>query len=117
MPVSRPIKENTRYLPEPVRVARMPEPMYEERIGIQAPPPQVITPPPPRQEAITTPPQQVVIKPPLTPPPQVIKTPPPPPPPTPPEWHSGFAKGGKVMSASRRGDGIAQRGKTKGKMY
>ena len=30
---------------------------------------------------------------------------------------SGFAKGGKVGSASRRGDGIAQRGKTRGKMY
>jgi hypothetical protein len=30
---------------------------------------------------------------------------------------SGFAKGGKVGSASKRGDGIAQRGKTRGKMY
>ena len=28
----------------------------------------------------------------------------------------GFAKGGKVSSASSRGDGIAQRGKTRGKM-
>jgi hypothetical protein len=28
----------------------------------------------------------------------------------------GFAKGGKVSSASSRGDGIAQRGKTKGRM-
>lgn len=28
----------------------------------------------------------------------------------------GFAKGGKVASASRRGDGIAKRGKTKGRM-
>jgi hypothetical protein len=28
----------------------------------------------------------------------------------------GFKKGGSVPSASRRGDGIAQRGKTKGKM-
>lgn len=30
---------------------------------------------------------------------------------------SGFAKGGKVGSASKRADGIAQRGKTRGKMY
>ena len=29
---------------------------------------------------------------------------------------SGFAKGGKVGSASKRADGIAQRGKTRGKM-
>lgn len=29
----------------------------------------------------------------------------------------GFKKGGKVKSASARGDGIAQRGKTRGKMY
>ena len=28
----------------------------------------------------------------------------------------GYAKGGSVSSASRRGDGIAQRGKTKGRM-
>jgi hypothetical protein len=28
-----------------------------------------------------------------------------------------FKKGGKVSSASSRGDGIAQRGKTKGRMY
>ena len=28
----------------------------------------------------------------------------------------GFKKGGKVSSASKRGDGIAQRGKTKGRM-
>ena len=28
-----------------------------------------------------------------------------------------FAKGGKVGSASKRADGIAQRGKTRGKMY
>ena len=27
----------------------------------------------------------------------------------------GYKRGGKVNSASRRGDGIAQRGKTKGK--
>ena len=27
-----------------------------------------------------------------------------------------FKKGGKIKSASRRGDGIAQRGKTRGKM-
>ena len=31
------------------------------------------------------------------------------------EWE-GYKKGGKVSSASRRGDGIAQRGKTRGKM-
>lgn len=30
---------------------------------------------------------------------------------------SGFAKGGKVGSASKRADGIAMRGKTRGKMY
>jgi len=30
---------------------------------------------------------------------------------------SGMKKGGKVSSASSRGDGIAQRGKTRGKMY
>lgn len=30
---------------------------------------------------------------------------------------SGFAKGGKVGSASKRGDGIAKKGKTRGKMY
>ena len=30
---------------------------------------------------------------------------------------SRFAKGGSVGSASKRGDGIAQRGKTRGKMY
>ncbi|NDG27502.1 MAG: hypothetical protein EB120_10050 [Proteobacteria bacterium] len=30
---------------------------------------------------------------------------------------SGFSKGGKVGSASKRADGIAQRGKTRGKMY
>lgn len=29
----------------------------------------------------------------------------------------GYKRGGKVNSASRRGDGIAQRGKTRGKMY
>jgi hypothetical protein len=29
---------------------------------------------------------------------------------------SGFAKGGKVGSASKRADGIAMRGKTRGKM-
>jgi hypothetical protein len=29
----------------------------------------------------------------------------------------GMKRGGKVKSASRRGDGIAQRGKTRGKMY
>ena len=29
----------------------------------------------------------------------------------------GLKKGGKVVSASKRGDGIAQRGKTRGKMY
>jgi hypothetical protein len=29
----------------------------------------------------------------------------------------GMKKGGKVKSASARGDGIAQRGKTRGKMY
>ena len=29
---------------------------------------------------------------------------------------AGMAKGGKVSSASTRGDGIAQRGKTRGKM-
>lgn len=29
---------------------------------------------------------------------------------------ANYAKGGKVSSASRRGDGIAQRGKTKGRM-
>jgi hypothetical protein len=34
-----------------------------------------------------------------------------------PETPSNFKKGGKVKSASRRGDGIAQRGKTRGKMY
>ncbi len=28
-----------------------------------------------------------------------------------------YKKGGKIKSASRRGDGIAQRGKTRGKMY
>ena len=28
-----------------------------------------------------------------------------------------YAKGGKVKSASSRADGIAQRGKTRGKMY
>ena len=28
----------------------------------------------------------------------------------------GFKKGGKVSSASKRGDGIAQRGKTRGRM-
>ena len=33
------------------------------------------------------------------------------------ETPSDFKKGGKVKSASRRGDGIAQRGKTRGKMY
>ena len=33
------------------------------------------------------------------------------------EMPSDFKKGGKVKSASRRGDGIAQRGKTRGKMY
>ena len=33
------------------------------------------------------------------------------------ETPSNFKKGGKVKSASRRGDGIAQRGKTRGKMY
>jgi hypothetical protein len=29
----------------------------------------------------------------------------------------GYAKGGSIKSASSRGDGIAQRGKTRGKMY
>jgi hypothetical protein len=29
----------------------------------------------------------------------------------------GAKKGGKVSSASKRGDGIAQRGKTRGKLY
>ena len=29
----------------------------------------------------------------------------------------GLKKGGKVSSASKRADGIAQRGKTRGKMY
>ena len=29
----------------------------------------------------------------------------------------GMKKGGKVASASKRADGIAQRGKTRGKMY
>ena len=33
------------------------------------------------------------------------------------ETPSNLKKGGKVKSASRRGDGIAQRGKTRGKMY
>jgi len=33
------------------------------------------------------------------------------------ETPSDFKKGGKIKSASRRGDGIAQRGKTRGKMY
>ena len=33
-----------------------------------------------------------------------------------PKRDSGYAKGGSVSSASRRGDGIAQRGKTRGKM-
>jgi hypothetical protein len=33
------------------------------------------------------------------------------------ETPSDFKKGGKVKSALRRGDGIAQRGKTRGKMY
>jgi hypothetical protein len=31
-------------------------------------------------------------------------------------WTANFSKGGKVSSASKRGDGIAQRGKTKGRM-
>ena len=30
-------------------------------------------------------------------------------------WTKNFAKGGKVSSASKRADGIAQRGKTKGR--
>jgi hypothetical protein len=33
------------------------------------------------------------------------------------ESAGGYKRGGKVNSASRRGDGIAQRGKTRGKMY
>ena len=33
------------------------------------------------------------------------------------EKAGGYKRGGKVNSASRRGDGIAQRGKTRGKMY
>ena len=32
------------------------------------------------------------------------------------EMRVGMKKGGKVSSASKRGDGIAQRGKTRGKM-
>ena len=32
------------------------------------------------------------------------------------ETSDKYAKGGKVGSASKRGDGIAQRGKTKGRM-
>lgn len=32
-------------------------------------------------------------------------------------YKMGFSKGGKVKSASKRGDGCAQRGKTRGKMY
>jgi hypothetical protein len=32
------------------------------------------------------------------------------------EMRIGMKKGGKVSSASKRGDGIAQRGKTRGKM-
>ena len=32
------------------------------------------------------------------------------------EGNKAFKKGGKVSSASRRGDGIAQRGKTRGRM-
>jgi len=31
-------------------------------------------------------------------------------------WTKNFSKGGKVSSASKRADGIAQRGKTKGRM-
>ena len=31
------------------------------------------------------------------------------------KWSMNFAKGGKVSSASKRADGIAQRGKTKGR--
>lgn len=31
--------------------------------------------------------------------------------------YSGYKKGGKVSSASKRADGCAMRGKTKGKMY
>ena len=31
------------------------------------------------------------------------------------KWSKTFAKGGKVSSASKRADGIAQRGKTKGR--
>lgn len=31
------------------------------------------------------------------------------------KWTMNFAKGGKVSSASKRADGIAQRGKTKGR--
>jgi hypothetical protein len=31
-------------------------------------------------------------------------------------WSKKFDKGGKVGSASKRADGIAQRGKTRGKM-
>jgi hypothetical protein len=31
-------------------------------------------------------------------------------------WSKSFNKGGKVGSASKRADGIAQRGKTKGRM-
>lgn len=31
--------------------------------------------------------------------------------------NEGYAKGGMVSSASKRGDGIAQRGKTRGKVY
>ena len=34
-----------------------------------------------------------------------------------PEEEKKYAKGGKVGSASRRADGIAKRGKTRGKMY
>jgi hypothetical protein len=32
------------------------------------------------------------------------------------EGYKGYKKGGKVSSASKRGDGCAQRGKTKGRM-
>ena len=31
------------------------------------------------------------------------------------KWTKNFAKGGKVSSASKRADGIAERGKTKGR--